>query len=224
VIAPELSHDHEFRERFQREFRAPAQVQHANVIPVYHAGEHDGLLYVTMRYVDGTDLARLLHSEGRLEPAVAAHLVAQVGNALDAAHKAGIVHRDVKPANVLIELDGDDMHALLTDFGLMKNLRSTTQITQHPPRSRPRSRSRPAAGSSSAARRFWTRSQPGTPTRKPASAGSSCSPASRGSAGPYSTAATTPSRSSRTSRSSPRSTTSSPTASTCTCRRSSRSS
>jgi hypothetical protein len=130
VIAPEFSHDDEFRRRFQREFRAAASIQHPNVIPIYHAGEQDGLLYVTMRYVEGTDLARLLAAEGRLEPQTAASLVAQVGEALDAAHKAGIVHRDVKPANVLIEVSDDGMHAVLTDFGLMKNLRSNTQITQ----------------------------------------------------------------------------------------------
>ena len=130
VIAQEFSRDHEFRERFQREFRAAASIQHPNVIPVYHAGEYDGLLYVTMRYVDGTDLARFLQAEGRLEPSTAAYLIAQVADALDAAHKNGIVHRDVKPANVLIEVDGERMHATLTDFGLMKDLRATTQITQ----------------------------------------------------------------------------------------------
>ena len=68
VIAPEFSADDEFRRRFRREFRAAASIQHPNVIPIYHAGEEDGLLYVTMRYVEGTDLARLLHAEGRLEP------------------------------------------------------------------------------------------------------------------------------------------------------------
>ena len=130
VIAPDLSRDEEFRGRFQREFRAAASIQHPNVIRVYHAGEQDGLLYVTMRYVDGTDLARLLQAEGRLDPRTAVHVVAQIAEALDAAHKAGIVHRDVKPANVLIESAGDGYHATLTDFGLMKNLRATTQITQ----------------------------------------------------------------------------------------------
>src|SRR3954452_7733974 len=72
VIAPEFSNDHEFRSRFRREFRATASIQHPNVIPVYHAGEEDGLLYVTMRYVDGTDLARLLAAEEQLEPKTAA--------------------------------------------------------------------------------------------------------------------------------------------------------
>src|SRR6185295_18737359 len=130
VLAANISTDDEFRTRFRHEFEAAASIQHPNVIPVYHAGEYDGLLYVTMRYVDGTDLARFLQAEGRLEPATAAYLIAQVADALDAAHKNGIVHRDVKPANVLIEVDGDRMHATLTDFGLMKDLRATTQITQ----------------------------------------------------------------------------------------------
>src|SRR4051794_24287623 len=130
VIAPEFSTDHEFRRRFRREFRATASIQHPNVIPIYHAGEEDGLLYVTMRFVAGTDLARLLYKRGRLDPHTAADLIAQVGGALDAAHQAGIVHRDVKPANVLLAPDGDGLHAVLTDFGLMKDLRAKTQITQ----------------------------------------------------------------------------------------------
>ena len=130
VITPEYSSDQEFRRRFRREFRAAASIQHPNVVPIYHAGEYEGLLYVTMRYVDGTDLARLLKAEGKLEPARAADLIAQVGEALDAAHEAGIVHRDVKPANVLLETTADGMHATLTDFGLMKDLGAKSQITQ----------------------------------------------------------------------------------------------
>ena len=130
VIAPEFSQDEEFRRRFRREARATAAIGHPNVIGVHHAGEHDGLLYVTMRYVDGTDLARLLAAEGRLSPELAATVIAQVAAALDAAHRAGIVHRDVKPANVLLETEGDGMRATLTDFGLMKDLRATSQITQ----------------------------------------------------------------------------------------------
>src|SRR6478609_4270732 len=101
LISPQFSADDEFRRRFRREFRAMASIQHPHVIPIYHAGEENGLLYVTMRFVDGTDLARLLHEEKRLEPARAARLVGQIAEALDAAHVAGIVHRDVKPANIL---------------------------------------------------------------------------------------------------------------------------
>src|SRR3954468_17284233 len=130
VIAPEFSTDDEFRRRFRREFRATASIQHPSVIPIYHAGEHDGLLYVTMRYVDGTDLARLLVTKGPLDPPTAARVIAQVADALDAAHRAGIVHRDVKPANVLLESDGAGVHAVLTDFGLMKDLRAKSQVTQ----------------------------------------------------------------------------------------------
>src|SRR3982751_3047171 len=92
LIAPEFSEDHEFRRRFRREFRATASIQHPNVIPVYHAGEEDGLLYVTMRYVDGTDLARALSTRRSLEPHIAADVIAQVADALDAAHQAGIIH------------------------------------------------------------------------------------------------------------------------------------
>ena len=126
LIAPDSSADPEFRDRFRREFRATAAIQHPNVIPVYNAGEEDGQLYVTMRFIDGTDLARLLGTEKRLSPERAAAIIAQVAAGLDAAHAAGIVHRDVKPANVLME--GDT--AILTDFGLMKNVRAQTQITQ----------------------------------------------------------------------------------------------
>src|SRR4051794_2025112 len=126
VIASKVSGDPEFRARFEREIEAAAAIHHPNVIPVYHAGEEQGQLFVTMRYVDGTDLGRLLTVEGRLEPVRAARLIAQVADALDAAHAHGVVHRDVKPGNVL--LDGD--RALLTDFGLTKLLRSNTKFTE----------------------------------------------------------------------------------------------
>src|SRR4051794_32025053 len=130
VLAAEVSALPEFRTRFRREFRAAASIQHPNVIPIFHAGEAEGLLYVTMPYVDGTDLARLLADGARLPPHHAVRLVAQVAAALDAAHALGIVHRDVKPANVLVAGAGDGMRALLTDFGLVKNLLSDTQVTQ----------------------------------------------------------------------------------------------
>src|SRR5689334_12458437 len=116
VIAPGAHADEEFRARFRNEFEAAASIQHPNVIPIYHAGEEDGLLYVTMRYVEGHDLARLIAAETRLEPVRAAMLIGQVAAALDVAHGHGLVHRDVKPANVLVETSGDLEHALLTDF------------------------------------------------------------------------------------------------------------
>ncbi len=123
LIAPELSADPEFRQRFERECRAAASIRHPNVIPIHHAGEEQGLLYVSMHYVDGADLGRILALEERLDPSRAAALVADLGGALDAAHRLGIVHRDVKPANVLIEWRGESMHVFLTDFGLAKNVR-----------------------------------------------------------------------------------------------------
>ena len=128
LIAPELAEDPEFRQRFKRESEIAASLDHPNVIPIYHAGEEEGLLYVTMRFVDGTDLRELIAQQGRLEPARAARIVTQVATALDAAHARGLVHRDIKPANVLIGGNGE--HAYLTDFGLTKQASSQTGLTK----------------------------------------------------------------------------------------------
>ncbi|WP_246551654.1 protein kinase domain-containing protein [Miltoncostaea oceani] len=117
VIAPALSADPRFRERFARESRIAARLEHPCVVPVYRAGEEHGQLYIAMRFVDGTDLAALLR-DGPLPPTRTAALVSQVAEALDAAHTRGLVHRDVKPANVLVTGDGTAEHAYLTDFGL----------------------------------------------------------------------------------------------------------
>ena len=119
VIAPELARDEGFRVRFERESRMTAALDHPNVIPVFNAGEDDGRLFIAMRLVDGTDLGRMLQERGALEPALAAELVAQAASALDAAHTRGLVHRDVKPANLLIAGDRRP-HVYLTDFGLAK--------------------------------------------------------------------------------------------------------
>ena len=127
LLAPELARDESFRRRFAAESKIAASLDHPNVIPIYQAGEHDGVLYLAMRFVRGDDLRVRLRREGLLEPDVADALVAQVGAALDAAHEAGLVHRDVKPANVL--LDGHD-HAYLTDFGLTKRLAADTVETR----------------------------------------------------------------------------------------------
>jgi serine/threonine protein kinase len=100
------------------------------VIPVYEAGEWEGQLFLSMRYVDGTDLGVLIVSERRLHPRHAAPIVAQVASALDAAHERGLVHRDVKPANILIESHEGAPHAYLTDFGLSKLTSSTSGLTK----------------------------------------------------------------------------------------------
>jgi CHASE2 domain-containing sensor protein len=121
LIVPERSLDPAFRERFKLESRLAAAIEHVNVIPVYAAGEDDGLLFIAMRLVHGTDLAELLRTEGTLEPPRAALLVGQLADALDAAHAAGLVHRDVKPANVLLTV-GSPEHVYLTDFGIAENI------------------------------------------------------------------------------------------------------
>ncbi|HEX2103832.1 MAG TPA: protein kinase [Solirubrobacteraceae bacterium] len=120
VIAPSLAHDPVFRARFERECRIAAALDHPNVVDIFHAGEERGQLYVTMRYVEGTDLKSLLARERWLDPARAVAIVTEVAGALDEAHRHGLVHRDVKPANVLLaERDGEE-RAFLTDFGVTK--------------------------------------------------------------------------------------------------------
>lgn len=127
LIAPALAEDQLFRERFIRETRVAAGIDHPHVIPVFYAGEHEGRLYLAMRYVGGEDVRTLVRREGPLAPQRAARIVAQVASALDAAHASGIVHRDVKPANVLL---GAGEHAYLTDFGLTKRVHSASGATQ----------------------------------------------------------------------------------------------
>jgi streptogramin lyase len=127
VIAPGLLEDQTMRARFVRESKVAASIDHPNVIPIYYAGEEKGVAYIAMRYVPGDDIRSLVRRQGRLEPTRAAHLVAQIGAALDAAHAAGLVHRDIKPANVLL---GPEDHVYLTDFGLTKHALSTAGATK----------------------------------------------------------------------------------------------
>jgi serine/threonine protein kinase/CheY-like chemotaxis protein len=127
IIAPDLAESSGFRERFTREARIAAALQHPNIVTVYDAGEVDGTLYLAMQYIQGEDLAAVLMREGRLRPYRAIDVCRQVASALDAAHAMGLIHRDVKPANVLIE----GRTAFLTDFGLTKRLDGThAQITR----------------------------------------------------------------------------------------------
>ena len=122
VLAETFSHDEAFRDRLLRESRLAAGLDHPNVIPIYEAGEAAGRLFIAMRYVDGADLKQLVRQEGPLEPARLVDLAAQVAAALDAAHARGLVHRDVKPSNVLVDRQGGREHAYLADFGLTQSV------------------------------------------------------------------------------------------------------
>jgi Protein kinase domain len=130
VIAPELANDPDFRARFERESDTAASIEHPNVIPVYEVNDVEGLLFITMRFVEGTDLRALIAENGRLAPELAADLIGQIASALDAAHERGLVHRDVKPANVLIAGRAGSYHAYLTDFGLTKHAQAESGMTK----------------------------------------------------------------------------------------------
>jgi Protein kinase domain len=130
LIAPEAASDQVFARRFSEESKIAASIEHPNVVPIYAAGEEDGIPFIAMRYVSGSDLGRRLSREGRLDPAAAAGLIAQVGNGLDAIHAAGLVHRDVKPANVLLSDTGGEDHAYITDFGVARNVATESGLTQ----------------------------------------------------------------------------------------------
>src|SRR5881396_3770135 len=120
LLAPGLG-EADFSDRFLRESRLAASLDHPNIVPVYDAGEEDGLLYIAMAYVEGTDLKTVVTEEGPLPLRRALGIAGQVASALDAAHERGLVHRDVKPANILV---GPDDRAYLSDFGAVKELAS----------------------------------------------------------------------------------------------------
>jgi len=126
ILAPRYADDSGFRERLLRESRLAASLDHSNVVPVYDAGEADAGFYLAMRYVDGADLRAVLRREGTLAPARAVEIVSQVADALDAAHAKGLVHRDVKPSNVLID---ERAHCYLADFGLTQSASDRGQAT-----------------------------------------------------------------------------------------------
>jgi serine/threonine protein kinase len=132
VLAPELATDDVFRARFLEESRIAASLNHPNVIPIYDMGSQDDLLYIAMRYVSGTDMRQMIKKRGRILPATALFLIGQAARALDAAHRKGLVHRDVKPGNLLIErgADEDDPdHVYLADFGITKHAMSRSGLT-----------------------------------------------------------------------------------------------
>ena len=129
VISPELASDERFRRRFGEESRIAVSIRHPNVVAIHHAGEEDGLLFVTMDLIDGTDLRGLLGAKGPMSPDHAAAVIAEVAAALDAAHARGLVHRDIKPGNILIEGEGPDERVYLTDFGLARMVEASTGVT-----------------------------------------------------------------------------------------------
>ena len=134
VLAPDLANDQVFRTRFREESQIAASLNHPNVIPIHDFGSSDGLLYIAMRYVAGTDLRQLIAERGWLEPYAAVYLLEQAARALDAAHRRGLVHRDVKPGNLLVSLSGsgdvlDPEHVYLADFGITKHVGGRTGLT-----------------------------------------------------------------------------------------------
>jgi serine/threonine protein kinase/DNA-binding beta-propeller fold protein YncE len=132
ILAPELARDDAFRQRFIRESRAAAAVDHPHIIPVFEAGESEGVLFIAMRYVVGRDVRSLLDATGPLPPGRAVTIVTQVSSALDAAHSFGLVHRDVKPGNMLLDSaggGGQPDHIYLSDFGLSKQSLSASGLT-----------------------------------------------------------------------------------------------
>src|SRR5690242_18095319 len=129
LLSPELACDERFRRRFLRESSVAAGLEHPNIVPTFASGEEDGFLYLAMRYVEGSDLREVLRVKGRLEPAPALHLIGQVATALDAAHSAGLVHRDVKPGNILVADEPEGQHAYVCDFGLARHVSSVSSLT-----------------------------------------------------------------------------------------------
>jgi serine/threonine protein kinase len=129
ILAPTLSDDELFRRRFDRESQSAANLDHPNIVPVYAAGEAGGLLYIAMRYVGGGDLRALLEANGPLSLEQATSITVAVADALDTAHEQGMVHRDVKPANILMDSRNGQQHYYLSDFGITKLVSSGRSLT-----------------------------------------------------------------------------------------------
>jgi YVTN family beta-propeller protein len=129
VLAESLTQDARFRERFIRESRIAASIEHPHVLPVIEAGEDAGVLFLAMQYVPEGDLAHLLHAHGQFAPPAALAVLTQVASALDRAHARGLVHRDVKPGNLLVAEQGGRRHVYLTDFGVSSRHGSHSGLT-----------------------------------------------------------------------------------------------
>ncbi|HVP03548.1 MAG TPA: serine/threonine-protein kinase [Solirubrobacteraceae bacterium] len=126
LVEPEVARDPVIRERLRREARTVAALEHPNVVPLYAAGEEDGTVYIVTQWIDGTELGTLIRTDGPLEPGRAARIAAQIAAALDVAHAQGLVHRDVKPSNVIVTPED---HVYLTDFGLAKRAGTAAGLT-----------------------------------------------------------------------------------------------
>jgi len=129
LLSPELASDERFRARFLRESQLAASLQHAHIVKTIASGEEEGQLYLAMAYVEGSDLRELLRAEGRLQPDRTLSLLSQVAEALDSAHAAGLVHRDVKPGNILLSQEQTGEQAYLCDFGLARHVSSVSSLT-----------------------------------------------------------------------------------------------
>jgi serine/threonine protein kinase len=131
LLSPDRSADPNFESRFMRESQIAASIDHPNILPIYSAGEDRGLLYIAMRFVEGGDLGQVLSDGQPVSPGRALTIIDQIASALDAAHDAGLIHRDVKPENILMAkgVDGSD-HCYLSDFGLSKRTDSGSSLTK----------------------------------------------------------------------------------------------
>jgi serine/threonine protein kinase len=126
VVDPETAAEPVVRERLRREARTVASLDHPTVVPLYEAGEEDGTVYIVTRWIDGTELGELIRRDSPIRPTRAARFAAQIASALEVAHEKGLVHRDVKPSNVLVTSED---HVYLTDFGLTKRAGSASGFT-----------------------------------------------------------------------------------------------
>ncbi|MBV9310530.1 MAG: serine/threonine protein kinase [Solirubrobacterales bacterium] len=126
LVEPEVARDPVVRERLRREARMVASLDHPNVVPLYEAGEEDGSVYIVTRWVEGTELGTLIEDQGPLSVERAARTTAQIAAALEVAHEQGLVHRDVKPSNVILTAED---HVYLTDFGLAKRAETAPGLT-----------------------------------------------------------------------------------------------
>lgn len=130
VLIPEISRDDRQRSRFKREARVAAALDHPHVVPIFEADERDGRLYITMHLIEGGDVRDAVRSRGPLDPGFAVQILRQVCSALDAAHEKGLVHRDIKPGNLMLGGTEEEPHAYLTDFSLVRGGEGEETITK----------------------------------------------------------------------------------------------